>query len=69
MKNKIKEIKPVGKPKKFTEEQEEEIYEEAKIIIERKTLKDLAKKWKCHENTIRNIINKFNKLNSYDNTI
>ena len=69
MENKIKEIKPVGKPKKFTKEQEEQIYEEAKMIIKRKTLKDLAKEWKCHENTIRNIINKFNKLNSYDNTI
>ena len=65
----MKEIKPVGKPKKFTEEQEEQIYEEAKIIIKRKTLKDLANEWDCHENTIRNIINKLNKLNSYDNTI
>ena len=58
MENKIKEVRPVGKPKKFTKDQEEKIYEEAIIIIKRKTLTDLANEWKCHENTIRNIINK-----------
>ncbi len=47
--------KPIGKPKRFTKEEERQIVEDKQLM----TFKELANKYKCAIGTIQNILKNY----------